>query len=196
IHNLNLLTNTVGRHDGDLARLIDSSNAAIGAIAKQDPNVQRAVQELPGTLKTAHGTFNDLTKFGAQLGPTFNDLRPFARNLSAVNASVRSLARSATPEIRTQIRPFVRSARKPVPDLKVAAQRYVKATPSLTTVGKKVNRLGNMAAYNPNGAQPPGTGNRDEGYLYWAGWLSHNADRIVSAQAGPGLDRRIYVTAR
>ena len=30
-----------------------------------------------------------------------------------------------------------------------------------------------MAAYNPHGAEPPGTPGRDEGYLYWLGWLSH-----------------------
>ncbi len=195
IHNLNVLTNEVGRHDDDLASLVDSSNAALGAIAEQDPHVQRAVRLLPGTLSESRRTLDKLAGLGAQLGPTFNDLRPFARNLDEMNASVRSLGSSATPVLRSQIRPFVRSARKPVGDLKVAAKRYSKATPQLTRIGEKVNELGNMAAYNPNGAESPGTSGRDEGYLYWAGWLSHDANSIFSAQDGTGLYRRIYLTA-
>jgi phospholipid/cholesterol/gamma-HCH transport system substrate-binding protein len=194
VHNLNLVTREVGRHDDDLASLVDSSNSALGAIAEQDPHVQRAVRFLPGTLSESRRTLNKLTDLGAVLGPTFNDLRPFARNLDEMNASVRSLSGSATPVIRSEIRPFVRSARKPVGDLKVAAKRYSKATPELTAIGEKINRLGNMAAYNPNGAEPPGTPNRDEGYLYWAAWLSHNANSVFSAQDGTGLYRRLYLT--
>jgi phospholipid/cholesterol/gamma-HCH transport system substrate-binding protein len=194
IHNLNLVTGEVGRHDDDLASLVDSSNAALGAIAEQDPHVQRAVRFLPGTLSESRRTLNKLTDLGAVLGPTFNDLRPFARNLDEMNASVRSLAGSATPVIRREIRPFVRTARKPVGDLKVAAKRYSKATPELTKIGEKINRLGNMAAFNPGGAQAPGSANRDEGYLYWAGWLGHNGNSVFSAQDGTGLYRRLYLT--
>jgi ABC-type transport system involved in resistance to organic solvents, periplasmic component len=58
IHNLNLLTGTVGKHGDELAQLVDSSNAALGAIAKEDSHVQRAVALLPGTLSTAHDTFD------------------------------------------------------------------------------------------------------------------------------------------
>ena len=66
----------------------------------------------------------------------------------------------------------MRAARKPVPDLRKAAGRFSAATPPLTTVANKVNRLTNMAAFNPKGAEPAGTEGRDEGYLYWAAWQS------------------------
>ena len=69
----------------------------------------------------------------------------------------------------------MRNARQPVRNLRPAAKNLVAATPRLTTLGEKLNRLFNMAAYNPNGAEAPGTTGRDEGYLYWLGWLGQSA---------------------
>jgi phospholipid/cholesterol/gamma-HCH transport system substrate-binding protein len=194
IHNLNRLTEAVGRHDDDLAQLVDSSNASLGAIAEQDLNVQRAVSLLPGTLSETRRTLGDVADFADVLGPTFNDLRPFARKLEELNASTRALATSSTPIVKDEVRPFVRQARKPIDDLKGAARSFAKATPHLTVIGKKINRLGNMAAYNPRGAEPPTAPNRDEGYLYWAGWLSHLGNSIFEGQDAHGLYRRIYFT--
>ena len=81
------------------------------------------------------------------------------------------------------------------------------ATPRLTVVGQKLNKLFNMAAYNPkcgaggcqttydnNGAEPPGTPNRDEGYLYWLGWLAHVGNSTFQAQDANGVYRHIYLT--
>ena len=195
VHNLNLVTGAVGRHDDDLTQLVGASNSALGAIAEQDTHVRRAVRLLDPTLRTSERTLRDVTGMAAELGPAFGELRPFARNLDEMNASVRDLAEEATPVLDDEVRPFVRAARKPVGDLKVAAKRYRDAAPRLTVIGRKINRLGNMAAYNPNGAEQPGTPDRDEGYLYWAGWLGHNANSVFSAQDANGLYRRIYFTA-
>ena len=197
VHNFGVLTKEVGRADEDLTRLISSSNSALGAIAEQDPNVQRAVALLPGTLSQARETLTEVASFAEVLGPAFDELRPFARNLDEMNSSVRQLADSTTPVIENDIRPFVRAARKPIPDLNVAADRLSRATPKLKTVGSKINTLGNMAAYNPNGAEEPGSnpGERDEGYLYWAAWLGHNGDSVFSSADGHGFYRRIYFTA-
>ncbi len=194
IHNFNLLTTTVGRSEQDLTALVSASNGALGAIAEQDPNVQRAVSLLPGTLQQATQTLEDTAKLAAVLGPAFDELRPFARNLEPLNASTKSLAESATPVLENEIRPFVRAARKPIPDLRTAARRFNSATPGLTTVANKINRLGNMAAFNPDGAEPSGTPKRDEGYLYWAAWLGHNGSSVFSTGDGNGFFRRIYFT--
>ncbi|HKG36503.1 MAG TPA: MlaD family protein [Solirubrobacterales bacterium] len=194
IHNLNILTGTIGDNGDELARLVDSSNAALGAIASQDINVQRTVALLPGTLQTARNTLGKLEGYSATLGPTFNQLRPFARNLDEMNASVRRVA-DTYPVIRDEIRPFVRAARGPVNDLRPAAKRLAAATPRLTDLALEINRLGNMAAYNPNGAEAPGTPGRAEGYLYWAGWLGHNGTSVFQAADGHGLYRRIYLTS-
>lgn len=196
VHNLNLLTGRIARNGDDVAQLVDSSNAALGAIANQDLNVRRAVALLPGTLRTAHDTLEVTAPFARLLGPTFDNLRPFARNLDRLNASVRRVSETR-PEVRNQIRPFVRAAREPVRDLKPAAENLARATPRLTDIGTIVNRLGNMAAYNPNGAEEPlapGTPGRDEGYLYWLAWLGHNSDSVFQAADAHGFYRRIYLT--
>jgi phospholipid/cholesterol/gamma-HCH transport system substrate-binding protein len=194
IHNLNILTGTIGDNGDTLAQLVDSSNSALGAIASQDINVQRALSLLPGTLQTARASLGEVEGLAANLGPTFNDLRPFARNLDAMNASVRRVA-DTYPVIRDEIRPFVRAAREPVDDLRPAAKRLAKATPRLTDLALEINRLGNMAAFNPKGAEPPGAPGRAEGYLYWAGWLGHNGNSVFQAGDGHGLYRRIYLTS-
>jgi phospholipid/cholesterol/gamma-HCH transport system substrate-binding protein len=194
ITNFNQLSRTVGEADDDLTRLVETSATALGAIAEQDPSVRRAVALLPGTLRESKLALRNVSSFAAELGPAMDELRPFARRLDEVNASTRRLADRATDPIREDIRPFVRAARRPLPDLNKAAGRLNRATPRLTVVGRKINRLGNMAAYNPNGAEPPGTPGRDEGYLYWAGWLGHNGNSVFSAQDAHGVYRRIYLT--
>lgn len=193
IHNFNLLTGEVARHGDDVASLVDSSNTALGAIANQDLNVQRSVALLPGTLATARDTLEKTAPFAELLGPTFNNLRPFARNLDRLNDSVRKVS-DTRPVIRDRIRPFVRSARGPVRDLKPAAENLATATPRLTDIGTIVNRLGNMATYNPNGAEAPDTAGRDEGYLYWLAWLAHNSNSVFQAGDAHGFYRRIYLT--
>jgi phospholipid/cholesterol/gamma-HCH transport system substrate-binding protein len=195
IHKLSVLTGAVGQHSRDITQLVDSSNSALSAIAVQDPNVQRAVADLPGALARTKDALNAVTPFANQLGPTFNSLRPFARNLPRLNSSLIDLAKTATPVIRTKIRPFVRAARPDIPPLNNAANKLSAATPRLTVVAKEINRLGNMAAYNPNGREAPGTAGRDEGYLYWAAWLGHDSNLVFDSQDANGLYRRIYLTA-
>ena len=205
VHNLSVLTKEIGRHKGDVTSFIKANNDALSAIGAQDPNIQRATALLPSTLATATDTFGKVHGLANELGPAFNALRPFARHLDAMNASVRDLANADTPIIRNQIRPFVRSARPDLPPLRQAAKRYSKASPKLTTLGKEINRLANMAAYNPHGAQgcpggkcdpqPAGEPARDEGYLYWAAWLGHIGNTVFQNQDANGLYRRIYFSA-
>jgi phospholipid/cholesterol/gamma-HCH transport system substrate-binding protein len=204
VHNLGVLTKAIGKHRGDVVSFIRANNAALSAIGAQDPDVQRAVALLPSTLATGTDTFAKVDRLAQVLGPAFNSLRPFARHLDELNASVRGLADDVTPVIKNQIRPFVRAARPDLPPLRTAAKTYSRAAPKLTTLGKEINRLANMAAYNPHGAEgcpggqcdpQPNGGQRDEGYLYWAAWLSHNGNSVFANQDANGLYRRIYFTA-
>jgi phospholipid/cholesterol/gamma-HCH transport system substrate-binding protein len=194
IHNLNVLTTAVGRNDEELTRLVSSSQAALSAIADQDPSVRRAVRLLPDTLGQAEQTFNATARFAGLLGPTLDDLRPFARNLEPLNASLRELAASATPVLEQEIRPFVRAARPAIPDLKTAAERFGAATPPLTRLAHKLNRFGNTVSYNPNGAEPAGAADRDEGYLYWVAWASHVGNSIFSAGDANANYWRVYLS--
>ena len=194
VTNFNQLTEAIGTANSDLSRLVTSSATSLGAIAEQDPSVRRAVALLPGTLQESRVALQNVATFASELGPTLNNLRPFARNLDEVNASTKKLAEETTGPVKNQIRPFVKAAREPIPNLEKAATRLSKATPPLTTVGSEINRLGNMAAYNPNGAEAPGAPGRDEGYLFWGAWLGHNGDSVFSTADANGLVRRIYLT--
>jgi phospholipid/cholesterol/gamma-HCH transport system substrate-binding protein len=194
VSNFNALTAEVGKADRDLTELVETSAVSLGAIAEQDPSVRRAIAQLPEALRESKLALGNVAEFAAELGPAAQELRPFARNLDEVNASALRLANEVTEPIKEEIRPFVRAAREPIPDLNRAADRLSRATPGLTVVGHKVNRLGNMAAYNPGGAEPPGAPGRDEGYLYWAAWLGHNGNSVFSTGDAHGFLRRLYLT--
>jgi len=48
-----------------------------------------------------------------------------------------------------------------------------------------------MLGNNPRGKQPVSAGaNRDEGYLYWLGWLSSNTNSMFSTADASGPFRR------
>ena len=194
VHNFKLVTEEAAMADREIVRLVEQGNSALAAAAQQDPDLQRAIALLPGTLQAARIALESTNVFAGELGPTLEDLRPFVRKLDGMNSSLTDLATVATPAIRDQLRPFTRAAKEPVGDLGVAADRLADSTPSLETIVSKVNKLGNMAAYNPNGTEAPGTEGRDEGYLYWAAWLSHNSNQIFTAGDANGTYRRIYFT--
>ncbi len=195
IHNMDTFFGRVGQEDEEIAALIDSSNSALGAIASEDLDVQRATGLLGPTLRETRVALGETNELATVLGPTLNNLRPFARKLDKVNTTLARTARETTPDVRNSIRPFIRVARKPVRDLKPAADRLSDAVPRLTVVGNKLNRLFNMAAFNPNGNTEALTDpNRDQGYLYWAGWLSHVGNSAFSAADAHGVYRKIYLT--
>jgi phospholipid/cholesterol/gamma-HCH transport system substrate-binding protein len=201
IHNMNILFGRVGEDDEGIARLVDASNSALGAIAGEDLDVRRATGLLGPTLKQSRFAFAETNELADVLGPALNDLRPFARQLKPISESLGNLARSTTDDLKGKIRPFVRTARKPVRNLRPAAKNLANAAPRLTAVGRKLNRLGNMAAYNPRGAGPcpalpcfEGGEPRDEGYLYWLGWLGHVGNSTFQLQDPHGGYRRLFTT--
>jgi phospholipid/cholesterol/gamma-HCH transport system substrate-binding protein len=195
IHNMNLLFGTVGQDGEGIQQLVSASNQALGAIATQTPDVERTVSLLGPTLRTTRGALEKTDQLATVLGPSINSLRPFARKLKPVNDSLAHLSKTTYEPVKNEIRPFVRNARKPVRNLRPAAKNLVAATPRLTTVGGELNKLFNMAAYNPKGAESPGTPGRDEGYLYWLGWLAHVGNSTFSSQDAHGVYRHVYVVA-
>jgi phospholipid/cholesterol/gamma-HCH transport system substrate-binding protein len=193
IHNMNLLWGRVGEDGQGIAQLTSASNQALGAIASQAPDVQRTVALLGPTLSTTRDALTKTDQLATVLGPAVNSLRPFARKLKPVNDSLGNLAKTTYEPIKNDIRPFVRNARAPVRDLRPAAENLVQATPRLTDVWEKLNKLFNMAAYNPNGAESASTPGRDEGYLYWLGWLGHVGNSTFNSQDAHGVYRHVFL---
>jgi phospholipid/cholesterol/gamma-HCH transport system substrate-binding protein len=195
IHNMNLLWGRVGEDGQGIEQLVTASNHALGAIASQTPDVERTVSLLGPTLRTTRVALTKTDALATVLGPAINSLRPFARKLKPINDSLANLAKTTYQPIKNDIRPFVRNAREPVRNLRPASENLAAATPRLTTLAEKLNKLFNMASYNPNGAQPAGTPGRDEGYLYWLGWLAHNGNSTFSSQDAHGVYRHVYLVA-
>jgi phospholipid/cholesterol/gamma-HCH transport system substrate-binding protein len=193
-HNLNVLATRIGRAEDELTRLVSSSSQYLGEIAEQDVDVSRLIRGLPGTLREGRQALISMRGLAEVMGPAFNELRPFARNLESLNESNIRFAEAVTPEIRDEIRPFVRVARDRMPDIRTGATRFAATSPRLKTIFAKLNRLANMASNNPDGAEPAGTPGRDEGYLYWVSWLSHNTSHVFAAGDGNGFSRRVFVT--
>jgi phospholipid/cholesterol/gamma-HCH transport system substrate-binding protein len=197
ISNYGDLTNTLADRDNDVRRLISSSNETLSAFAQENDNIAEAVARLPGALRQTEDTLARLGPFTQVLRPTLESLRPAFRQLAVANREVLPFVREAEPILRNQIRPFVRVARPYVRDLRPAARNLATATPDLERSLYELNRFFNMAAYNPNGREPvPGNLNqaqaRDEGYLFWVGWLSHNTNSLFSTSDASGPFRRAY----
>ncbi|MDX6688554.1 MAG: phospholipid/cholesterol/gamma-HCH transport system substrate-binding protein [Solirubrobacteraceae bacterium] len=178
----------------DLTRLVDTAATTMRAFASEQGNLRDTVTELAPTLQQATSTLNAVGPFADQLGPTTRALIPAARQLETVNASLGPFAREATPIVRTKIRPFVRTARPLVRDLKPAAKGLATALPELNRDANVLNHFVNMLAHNTNGTEPPDKAGRDEGYLFWLAWLTHQTANLQSVEDANGPMRPIFLT--
>jgi phospholipid/cholesterol/gamma-HCH transport system substrate-binding protein len=198
IHNYGDLTNTLADTDGSIRRLVNASDQVFQAFASQESNISLAVSKLPPTLQQTRSTLVKVDAFGRVLGPALTSLRRPFRQLNVANHAVLPFVREATPILRNKIRPFVRIARPNVRDLRPAAINLARATPDLVASFHELNRFFNMAAFNKNGREPV-TGSdaqnraRDEGYLYWLGWVSQNTVSLFSTSDAQGPLRRFTI---
>ena len=196
VHNYQDLTNTLADKDGELTRLVQSSNAVFRAFAAANPQISQAVGLLPSTLQQTKQTLVNVNSFAKVLGPSLESLRPAFRELNVANHQVLPFVKEAYPITKNKLRPFVRAARPYVADLKPAAQNLATATPDLTGAFHELNRFFDIGAYNPNGREPV-TGDlakdkkRDEGYLFWLGWTAHDSTSVFSTSDAQGPIRRV-----
>jgi phospholipid/cholesterol/gamma-HCH transport system substrate-binding protein len=195
IHNYGSLLDTLSHKDRQLVQLVDESNAVFQSFAAEENNVSESVRRLPGTLNTTADTLSKVQTFAPVLRSSLESLRPAFRQIDVANRQVLPFVREAEPITRTQIRPFVRVARPYVRDLRPAAVNLATATPDLTASFHQLNRFFNIGAFNPNGREPV-TGNeaqdrnRDEGYLFWLGWVAQNSNSLFSTSDATGPFRR------
>ena len=191
VHSLEQLDEELAGKDGELAALVQSSSRVFRTFAAEQANVGRAVGDLPSALRQTTDTLGKVERFARVLRPTADDLRPPVQALDRANAQVRPLAEEATPIVREQIRPFVRDARPLVRSLKAPAQNLASATPDLTRTFTVLNHFLNLVGYNENGRQGPDVSARDEGYLFWLGWLQHNGAALFSSSDANGPFRPV-----
>ena len=198
VNRYGLLTEELGTKDREIVRLVRASNTVFEALASQESEVSESVRRLPSALRQTERTLSKVDTLGGRLGPALESLRPPIRRLATANREILPLVREATPQIRDQIRPFVRIAQPNLRNLGATGRDVSRAAPDLTTSFDKLNRLFNIGAFNPGGAEGL-TGNsrvdqrRQEGYLYWLGWLGQNNTSLFSTADAQGPVRRIAV---
>jgi phospholipid/cholesterol/gamma-HCH transport system substrate-binding protein len=203
IHNYGLLVQELGGKDKDLTRLVQQSNQVFQAFASESPNISSFVAKLPSTLRQTESTLIKADRLAQVLRPTLAALRPPFRKIATANAQVLPLAREGTPELKNQIRPFVRNSQPFTRNFGRGARDLSKAGPDLSKSFLELNRLFNMAAYNPGGSEGISSGcenngtctsaerNRNEGYLYWLAWIAQDTTSIFSTRDAQGIFRRV-----
>jgi phospholipid/cholesterol/gamma-HCH transport system substrate-binding protein len=191
INSLQRVNTTLGRKDDDLAELVGASSRVFEAIASERRNVSATVRELPSALRQASGSLRRVEELADVLGPTAERVRPAIVALRGANERTRPFALEATPRLREDIRPFVRELRPLVRDLRPAAQDLSEGEPGLTRSFRVLNRFFNMMAYNKDGREGPDKADRDEGYLFYTGWLVHQVNNLFRASDAHGPGRPV-----
>ena len=176
-----------------LAQLVDASAGVFRSFATENRSITRAVADFPSSLRQTTSTLGAVDHLATVLRPAAEHLRPVARALNRANHAVRPFALATTPALRDQIRPFVREARPLVRELHPAAANLATATPDLTNSFEVLNHLLNLVGYNPGGRQGPSAVDRQEGYLFWIAWVTHQTANLFSESDANGVLRPVFI---
>jgi phospholipid/cholesterol/gamma-HCH transport system substrate-binding protein len=193
INSLQRLNTELASRDDDLAQLVSASATVFRAFASENSNISRAIRDFPPALRQTTSTLGRVQTFAQVLGPTADKLRPAVRALNRANHAVQPFAKEAEPILRTRIRPFVRAARPVVRDLKTPGKQLADATPDLTRTFTVLNHLFDLFSYNSGGRQGPEVANRDEGYLFWIAWVTHQTVDVFSTGDAHGSYRPVFL---
>jgi len=193
VNSLQRLNTELASRDDDLSELVSASATVFRAFASENENISEAVRRFPGALRQTTDTLGRVETFAEVLGPTAEKLRPAVRALNRANAEIQPFAREATPILRRQIRPFVRAARPLVRNLKEPGRQLADAAPDLTRSFTVLNQLFDLFAYNPGGREGPEKAGREEGYLFWIAWVTHQTVNVFSSSDAHGSYRPVFL---
>src|SRR5258708_39361445 len=92
IHNFQLIMETLGSRDKQIAQLVDSSNAVFQVFAKEDANFQQTLHLLPNALGKTGKALGKLGTASDQIRPALQKLDPFAKALGPAQQATKRLA--------------------------------------------------------------------------------------------------------
>ncbi len=188
------LNGRLARQPRQLSGLVSSASQTFRAFASEDDNLRETVTQLPGTLRRATVTLDRVRPLASALQGAATAGVPVVRALQRTNPALVRLGRQATPQIRTKIRPFVRAARPLVRDLVPAAQALAPSFTELRRDTAVVNVLGNLLGYNQGGREAADKPGRDEGYLFWLAWLTHQGNNLINVDDANGPQRPVFLS--
>ncbi len=79
-------------------------------------------------------------------------------------------------------------------DLAPAARDLAATAPELQRSVRVLNRFFNMFAFNADGREGPEKAGRDEGYLFWLAWATHQGANLINTDDANGPLRGIFLT--
>ena len=177
IHNLNLVANSLGGVEGQLASLIRASDTNFAAISANDTQLESALTLFPPALRQTTSTLGSLRAYGSASATTLQALQPFARDLGPALKASRPLFRDTAPVIANQLRPFSIAVQPLARTLVPAGEKLKIAIPNLSKSVGVLNTLFNTMAHRSKGQQS---------YLFWGTWLAHIVNSLVDAQDANG----------
>jgi len=179
IHDFNLLTTELSRHDSELERFVSSSKDALGNFANQQQALQESLRELPPTLTALNSALAAANRFSEASRPAFLGLIPQAQaSVPAFKANEQLFKQTTTP-IREQIRPFTRQIRPLLTHLNEGAPDVETSVSEFGTSLGALNSFFNELAYKPKG--------KKQSFLFYLPWLNHdlNASFNLTDAGGP-----------
>jgi len=188
IHNFNLVTTELARHDGEVKRFVTSSKAALGNFANQQESVQAAFERFPSALRAANAGLASSNRFSQAAYPTLIKLIPQAQALTPAFKATEKLFEETTPPIRDQIRPFTREIRPVLEHGAEAAKPFEKTVRSFGNSLGGFNSFLNELSYKPKGSK--------ESFLFYLPWLNHDFNAAFTLQDanGPALRGLLTIT--
>ena len=178
VHNLSVLTSTVGQGDHEITQAVRDGGAVLRAVSAPDAQLRAGLAKLPGTLSAADRALGSAQSLANELGPTARALLPAARRAPRALRATGTLSRVATPVLRDRLRPLVQETKPLAAHLGPATRDLTKVTPALSSAFQVLTYLTNEIGYNPPGS--------DEGFVHWIAWFTHNLNSFTSTQDAHG----------
>jgi phospholipid/cholesterol/gamma-HCH transport system substrate-binding protein len=180
------LAEVLGRSDTQLAEWVTAQKDALAGFANQSDAIQESLRELPPTLRTTREALTSADQFAIVSGQASKELIPTAQTFAPAQVALQSFLRKTVGPIKDQIRPFSRTAQKPIRHLKQASGPLADTAKGTAGAVHEINNFFNAWAYNPPGSE--------EGYLFWTAWLNHNANNAALIQdAGGPMPRGVVL---
>jgi phospholipid/cholesterol/gamma-HCH transport system substrate-binding protein len=181
IHDFNLVTTELARHDSEIERFVTSSRAALGNFANEQQAIQESLVEFPSTLSALQAASASSNRFSLAARPALLQLIPQAQALGpAFRASERFFSQTTAP-IRDQIRPFTRQTRPLLNHINQGAPSFNKTVNAFGNSLGAFNSFLNEPAYKPKGKQS---------FLFYLPWLYHNLNAQYNLADGGGPIQR------
>jgi phospholipid/cholesterol/gamma-HCH transport system substrate-binding protein len=178
IHDFNLLTTELSRHDAEIKRWVTSSKAALGNFANQQESVQAAFREFPSSLRAARAGLASSNRFSQASFPALTKLIPQAQASVPAFKSLERLFTQTTVPIRDQIRPFTREIRPVLTHAAEGAQPFEKTVRSFGNSLGGFNSFLNELTYKPKGSR--------QSFLFYLPWLNHNFNAAFNLEDASG----------